>query len=118
MAGIGPADFGDDYRSAGLQRLFPDARQLFRRLHILHQQGKDIGLVAVDEVVDEIELLESGFVTGRQDKVKRQFLGAPSVKARKSDPTTLRDCGYVAIGPVVRHQRFVVLVDGGGNGRA
>ena len=36
LAGIGPADFGDDNRFAGLKRLFPDACQLFRRLHILH----------------------------------------------------------------------------------
>ena len=99
LAGIGPADFGDDNRFAGLKRLFSDACQLFRRLHILHEQGKDIGLVAVDEVVDEIELLESGFVTGRQDIVNDNSLGRP--RSKKENPIAPL-CAIADMQPSVR----------------
>src|SRR5208282_2063326 len=87
-AGSGLADFTNDQRFAGLERLFRHAGEFFRRLHGFEQQQKDVGVTLIEHVVDEVGSLEDGFITGGHDVAKVETARPRAVEESEAEAST------------------------------
>ena len=107
-AGGGAAELGGQYRLAGPGRAARHVGQSPRILQGLQQQHDDARMRVVNQVVDEVQALEVGFVTAAHHAGKAHaMLAGGAVHQRKAQPAALRhdahrprtqfaQCGFTA----------------------
>ena len=104
-ARIGLADLVDDQRLAGSQCLFRDAQERLGCLDVFDHHQEGVGLAFIEQVLDDFEALEAGFVARRDDVVEGHLLRPAAVEERESHAAGLRDERDAPVRAVCRQQR-------------
>jgi hypothetical protein len=92
-AGFALADLRHHDGLPGRERLTGDAAERARVADRFEEHQEDVGAALVEQVLDNVEALEAGFVAGADHVAEREALRPAAVQEREAHPAALRDHG-------------------------